>query len=71
MNPAIVITIIELVLKLAPNLVSEFRLLLSKGDPTPADWEELRAKVGKSYDDYINETRTPTGGSGGSEAKGK
>lgn len=57
MNPALVITIIEAALKLAPAVVGEVQLLLSKGDPTPEDWDALRAKVSKPYDQYIAEAR--------------
>jgi hypothetical protein len=59
MNPALIVTIIEAALKLAPGLVDEFRALLASGDPTPADWETLRRKVQKSYDAYIDEAKAP------------
>lgn len=57
MNPALLITIIQAALTLAPQITEEIRLLLSRGDPTPEDWEALRSKLGKTYDDYINEAR--------------
>jgi len=61
MNPAIIITIIQAVFTLAPQITHEIRLLLQKGDPTPADWDALRAKLSKSYDDYINEAKAAKG----------
>jgi len=61
MNPAIVITIIQAVLTLAPQITQELRQLLQKGDPTPADWDLLRAKLSKTYDDYINEAKAAKG----------
>lgn len=57
MNPGIILTIIELLLKLAPGLVTELQALFAKGPPTEQDWELLRAKVQKSYDDYIQEAK--------------
>lgn len=60
MNPALLITIIQLAIKAVPSLVSELRLLLSKGDPTDADWDALKEKVSKSYDDYIAEAKGAT-----------
>jgi hypothetical protein len=55
MNPALVITIIEAAIKLVPLAREEIALLLAKNDPTEADWEALRAKVNKTYEDYIRE----------------
>ncbi len=64
MNPALAIQIIGLLAEAVPGIVSELRLLLSKSDPTPADWEALRVKVQKDYDDFIDEAggRPPTTG---------
>lgn len=59
MNPALVITIIETAIRLAPSVAGELRLLLAAGDPTPQDWDALRAKVQKSYDEYIAEAKQP------------
>jgi hypothetical protein len=61
MNPALIITIIQAALALAPQLTQEIRLLLQRGDPSAADWEALRARLGKSYDDYINEAKSARG----------
>lgn len=55
MNPSTVIKIIELAVKLVPLARQEIALLLQKSDPTPEDWEKLRANVSKSYEDYIRE----------------
>lgn len=63
MNPAIIVSIIQLAVSAMPSIVSELRLLFSKGDPTDADWEALKRKVKKSYDDYIAEARAASGAS--------
>lgn len=60
MNPVLIITIIELLFKAAPSIAAEVRLLLAKGDPTAADWEELRTKVSKTYEEYIAEAKGTT-----------
>lgn len=62
MNPALIITIIQLAIKAVPSIAAEIRLLLAKGDPTDEDWEELRKRVSKSYEDYIAEAKTPPPG---------
>jgi len=62
MNPALVITIIELAVKLIPFAREEIALLLKKTDPTAEDWEALRQHVSKTYEDYIAEAGgRPTG----------
>lgn len=46
MNPAAIelaILVIREAIKLEPVLVAGIQDLLSKNDPTPADWEKLRA----------------------------
>lgn len=60
MNPALIITIIETAIKLAPGLVNDLRTLFAKGDPTAEDWDKLRATVSKTYDDYVNEAKGTT-----------
>ncbi len=57
MSPALLVSIIQGVLTYSPQLVEQVRLLLAKGDPTPEDWEALRVKVSKSYDQYIDEAK--------------
>lgn len=57
MEAALVITLIETAIKLAPAVVGEVQLLLAKGNPTPEDWEALRQKVSKPYDAYIQEAK--------------
>ena len=53
MNAILALQIIEAALKLAPELVAEFKVLFASGEPTQADWEALRARVNKSYDDWM------------------
>lgn len=57
MNTSLALALIEVALKLAPGLVSELRLLFAKGDPAPEDWEALRVKVNKPYDQYVAEAK--------------
>lgn len=57
MNPAIISLIISLVeeaVKLEPEIVAELQTIFGNPNPTPADWQALRAKVlAKSYADYV------------------
>lgn len=62
MTAALAISIIQMLVKAVPPLVAELRVLFAKGDPTDADWDALKTKVDKPYDQYIAEARgdTPT-----------
>lgn len=57
MNPAtiaLIISLIEEAVKIAPGIYDDLTLLFDNPSPTPADWEALRAKVlSKSYADYV------------------
>jgi hypothetical protein len=63
MDPATIALItfgIQEFIKVAPKLVDEFAALFSKGAPTDADWDALRAKIlSKSYKDYVPTTQLP------------
>jgi len=54
-----VLLAIQALLTLAPQVRSELAVLFSKGEPTPADWEALRAKFTKSYDQLRAEAGIP------------
>lgn len=60
MNPALIVAAIQLLVKAVPPLVAELRILFSKGDPTDADWDALKAKVDKPYEQYIAEAKGET-----------
>ena len=48
---------IEEGIKLEPGIADAIRSMFAQGDPTPADWAALRAKVAsKSYKDYVPST---------------
>lgn len=52
--------IIEEGIKLEPELANAVRSLLSKNDPSPQDWADLRTTVmAKSYRDYVPATALP------------
>lgn len=45
---------IEEGIKLEPGIAAAISSMFAKGDPTPADWAALRAKVAaKNYSDYV------------------
>lgn len=47
-------------LRAAPQLVADIQAIFAKGEPTEADWEELKAKVNaKTYWDYVPDTALP------------
>ena len=49
--------IIEEGIKNYPAIKADVQKLMTKADPTPEDWHELRAKVSeKSYRDYVPTT---------------
>jgi hypothetical protein len=53
MNPLLAI-FIEQLIKQAPVLAIEIIQILSKPDPTEADWTALKAKyAGNKYEDYV------------------
>ena len=52
--------LIEEGIKLEPSIAAEIQALLSKANPTPQDWQLLRARVlAKSYESY-DPTPIPT-----------
>lgn len=63
MSPQIVQLVIFAVaeaVKAYPQLKAEIGAVLSKENPTPADWEALRAKVAeKGYFDFVPDSALP------------
>ena len=48
---ALLISLVEELIKIEPALAAAISALLAKTDPTPADWQALRAKVlGESFE---------------------
>lgn len=48
MNPAVlnlIISFVELAIKEAPAIRAELQAILSKNNPTPDDWLNLKAKI--------------------------
>lgn len=53
--------VIEEAIKNEPAIAAEIRSLLTKADPTPADWAALRARVqSKSYKDFVPASQLPS-----------
>ena len=45
--------LVEEAIKLSPHVAEGIRTILNKDNPTPDDWQALRARVlAKSYEDY-------------------
>jgi hypothetical protein len=63
MNPAnlsLIVSLVEEAIQVEPQLVAEFQTIFGNANPTPADWEALRAKVlAKSYADYVPSSALP------------
>ena len=57
---ALVFSLVEEVIKVAPGAVADFQAIFSNPNPTPADWQALRAKVlAKGYADYVPKSDLP------------
>lgn len=55
---ALILSLIEEAVKEAPAVVTELQSIFSNPNPTPADWENLRATVlAKTYKDYVPATQ--------------
>ena len=54
---ALIISLVEEVIKIAPEAYRDFQTIFSNPNPTAADWEALRAKaLAKGYADYVPQT---------------
>jgi hypothetical protein len=57
---ALIVSLVEEIVKVAPGAYADFKEIFSKANPTPADWEALRAKVlAKGYGDYVPASDLP------------
>lgn len=65
MSPALIALIIQMVqeaVTLAPGIVADLQTIFNNPNPTPADWEALRAKVlAKTYADFVPASALPPG----------
>jgi hypothetical protein len=51
---ALILSLVEEAIAEAPAFVMDLKTIFDNAEPTPADWEALRAKVlAKSYADYV------------------
>lgn len=60
MNPlaTVIIFALQEFIKIAPGAISAFRDLFNVAEPTPADWDALKAKLNsKTYADYDPDPR--------------
>jgi hypothetical protein len=57
---AFALQLLEMLITHSPEITAEIKALLTKADPTDADWDALHAKVAaKSYRDYVPATALP------------
>jgi len=54
---AIILSLVEEAINITPGIVADIQAIFNNPNPTPADWEALRAKVlAKGYADYVPST---------------
>jgi hypothetical protein len=57
---ALIISLVEEAVKEEPAIQADIVNIFTKSNPTPADWEALRAKVlAKGYGDYVPASQLP------------
>jgi len=57
---ALVVSLIEEAVKVAPEVAAELKNIFSVSNPSPADWEALRQKVlSKNYANYVPASALP------------
>lgn len=60
METALIIGLVQLLLKAAPEAIVHFREIFSKKEITALDWEMLKAKIEASkYSDYVKDSQLP------------
>jgi len=63
MNPAtiaLIISLVEEVVKIAPEAYADFQAIFNNPNPTAADWQALRDKaLAKGYAQYVPESDLP------------
>ncbi len=58
---ALILSLVEEAIAVTPGVIDDLKLIFNNPDPTPADWEALRAKVlAKSYADYVPASALPS-----------
>jgi hypothetical protein len=59
----LIFSLVEEAIKIAPQVETDLAGIFSTANPTPADWEALRAKVlAKGYFDYVPASQLPLPG---------
>lgn len=57
---ALALSILELAIKEEPAVQADITALFAKPDPTPADWQALRAKrAGQTYASLVPDSKLP------------
>lgn len=60
MNATVIMSLVVSLVQNFPAVQKGLRELFAKKDPTPEDWDELRAKVlAKKYEDFVPATQLP------------
>ena len=55
---ALIVSMVEELVKIAPGVVSDIKNVLSKTDATPADWQAVKdAVLAKRYEDFVPDTQ--------------
>lgn len=62
-NPAValvVLTLVEKLIEMEPQIVGSIQKVLTKQNPTPADWAAERLEIlSKSYKDFVPDSQLP------------
>lgn len=54
---ALIVSMVEEAVKIAPGVVADIKTVLSKNDATPADWQAVKDKVlSMRYEDFVPAT---------------
>lgn len=60
MAPGIIIALIQLIIREAPDAIAAIRALLAKNNPTDADFEAAKEQIRKdTYEKVVSNTQLP------------
>lgn len=55
---ALIVSMVEELVKIAPGVVTDIQTVLSKPQATPDDWQAIKDKVlAKRYEDFVPDTQ--------------
>lgn len=55
---ALIVSLVEEAVKLAPNVAADIKAIFNKTDATPQDWADLKAKIlANTYESYVPDTQ--------------